>query len=255
MTFTKSQAKTLLTKDELALFDSASGPRLKKLTVVELKDLVARSRSVRDKSRGQETRQRRASQAGVGYRQTDDNARSEQKSQLLQEIHGVFTQQLAAVQAGEIPAVPGTKAKVIARPKRQVINRVQRAVVRDKIAKVQEELLVEQRMSRKRNTASVAAAKKATDKKAATKKTREKAEAKRTGGGPRSEKQPALPAKSSKAPVRHPNSEGLSRTQAAANRTLGAKASKTRVNVGGATRIKSHVASANRRKQSRRDSR
>jgi hypothetical protein len=304
MTFSKSQAKTLLTKEELTLFEAASGSRLKKWTVVELKDFTSRSRAAKDKSRGQAMRQRRLAQVGSGYRQTDAGARTDQKAQLLKEIHSVFADRLAAVETGEVSVAAGKKAKVIPRPERKVINRVQRAVVRDQVAQTQADMVVAQRMARKRNTGTVAAAKPATTgmraakavkvsavdvkvgstagkrtaakpkqpatpaksgkaakppvaKKSvaaalAVKKTRAKAQAKRAA---RTSAGPVMPEKSSKAPVRRPDSEGLSRAQAAANRTLGAKASKTRVAVGGSARIKSHVAAANRRQQSRRDSR
>ncbi|MBL8855037.1 MAG: hypothetical protein JNK57_13810 [Planctomycetaceae bacterium] len=58
---------------------------------------------------------------------------------------------------------------------------------------------------------------------------------------------------SKKAHVPHPDSAKLSKNQIAENLRLGAKASKARMAVGGSANIKSHVAAANRRMQSRRD--
>lgn len=88
----------------------------------------------------------------------------------------------------------------------------------------------------------------------ATKSSRAKATAKRTATMVRQTGKPVMAEISKKAHVPHPDSEGLSKAQIAANRSLGAKASKSRVAMGGNTRIKSHVAAANRRQQTRRDS-
>jgi hypothetical protein len=88
----------------------------------------------------------------------------------------------------------------------------------------------------------------------ASKSSRAKATAKRTATMVRQTGKPVMAEISKKAHVPHPDSEGLSKAQVAANRSLGAKASKNRVAIGGNTRIKSHVAAANRRQQTRRDS-
>ena len=288
MTMDKALAKSLLDRDEKSLFDVAAGARLNKLTLVELQDYVGRSRQTRDKWSDLVKKQRRASQKKAGQRQTTENARSEQKSQLLQEVHQAFVERLAAVQAGgaEVPA--GTKATPIPRKTRKVINRVDRAVTRNEVAKVQETLVVQQRQARKVATrdraatkaatgtavaktakgtvkksakASVAAKSKAAAKPTrpskvvaaatAAKKSRTKAAAKLAGASGK----PVMPAISSKAPVRQPASQGLSKAQIAANQKLHAKATKARVAAGGTTKIKSHVAAANRRQQSRRDGR
>jgi hypothetical protein len=133
MTMDKALAKSLLDRDEKSLFDVAAGARLNKLTLVELQDYVGRSRQTRDKWSDLVKKQRRASQKKAGQRQTTENARSEQKSQLLQEVHQAFVERLAAVQAGgaEVPA--GTKATPIPRKTRKVINRVDRVFYTDDI--------------------------------------------------------------------------------------------------------------------------
>ncbi|MDP1564593.1 MAG: hypothetical protein Q8M16_24695 [Pirellulaceae bacterium] len=84
----------------------------------------------------------------------------------------------------------------------------------------------------------------------AEKKLREKSAAKREAA--RSGK-PVMAQISAKAPVRHPDSAKLSKNQIAENVRLGAKASKSRMAMSGNVHIKSHVAAANRRSQSRRD--
>jgi hypothetical protein len=307
-TLDKVLAKKLLDRDEKGMFDVAAGARLSKLTLVELQDFVHRSRQTRDKWSDVVKKQRRASQQKAGQRQTSENARSEQKSQLLQAVHQTFVDRLAAVQADPSGIPTGTKATPISRQKRQVVNRVERAVTRKKVAQAQEALVVEQRQARKTttreratakpaataakaaaaktrsakspataraagnktatNTASKAASKTSTAAKpvAAAKATRakktvtaaantKKTRAKSTNRLAGTSGKPVMPAISSKAPVRQPASQGLSKAQIAANQKLHAKATKSRVAAGGTTKIKSHVAAANRRQQSRRDSR
>lgn len=335
-TLDKALAKALLDRDEQGMFDIAAGARLNKLTTIELQDYMQRSRATRDKWSDVVKKQRRASQRTAGQRQTSENARSEQKSQLLQAVHQTFADRLAAVQADSSGSPTGTKATPMSRQKRQVVNRVERAVTRKKVAQAQETLVVEQRQARKTTTRDRAATKPAAPEpqaaaaktrvakspadtlaagkkpagkiagktsapakpavapakpaagakptaapakpaapakaaagakpaaatkairgkktvaaSAAAKKTRTKSTNRLAGASGK----PVMPAISSKAPVRLPASQGFSKAQIAANQTLHAKATKSRVAAGGTTKIKSHVADANRRQQSRRDSR
>lgn len=281
MTFDKALAKSLLDRDEKVLFDIAAGTRLSKLTLVELQDYVGRSRQTRDKWSDLVKKQRRASQKKAGQRQSTENARSEQKSQLLGQVHQAFVDRLAAVQAGSAAVPTGTKATPVPRKTRQASNRSDRAVTRKKVAQVQAALVVEQREASKVATLDRATAKStsrseaikatpAASKKAATPKPAKtparasksvaaaaaaKKSRTRTAKLAGTSGKPVMPAVSSKAPVRHPDSQGLSKAQIASNQKLHAKATKSRVAAGGTTKIKAHVAAANRRQQSRRDSR
>lgn len=321
-TLDKVLAKKLLDRDEKGIFDVAIGARLNKLTLIELQEFVQRSRQTRDKWSDVVKKQRRTSQRKAGQRQTSENARSEQKSQLLQAVLQTFIDRLAAVQAAPSGIPVGTKATPIPRQKRQVVNRVERAATRQKVAQAQEALVVEQRQARKTTTRDRATAKPAaTAAPAAASKTRgakspaaasvvgkktanktanntanktagktaskpsaaaksvavdkpiaaaratrakknvtaaastKKTRAESTNRLAGTSGKPVMPAISSKAPVRQPASQGLSKAQIAANQKLHAKATKSRVAAGGTTKIKSHVAAANRRQQSRRDSR
>lgn len=280
MTLDKALAKSLLDRDEKVLFDVAAGTRLSKLTLLELQDYVGRSRQTRDKWSDLVKKQRRASQQKAGQRQSTENARSEQKSQLLGQVHQAFVDRLAAVQAGSAEVPTSTKTTPIPRKTRKVINQSDRAVTRKKVAQVQAALVVEQREASKVATRDRASAKSpprseaikaapVAPKKAAQPKSAKTARTSKSVAAAAAAKKsrartaklagtsgkPVMPAVSSKAPVRQPDSQGLSKAQIASNQKLHAKATKSRVAAGGTTKIKAHVAAANRRQQSRRDGR
>ena len=98
---TRDQAKALSTKSDLELYDAAQPPRLTNLTKAELKDLVKRSRELRDKLLDVKRKQIRSKQSKTGQRGTDANARSAEKARLYSEVHDVFVARLAAIEAAD----------------------------------------------------------------------------------------------------------------------------------------------------------
>ncbi len=99
MKFNRNQAKTLSSDKELELFDSARAPELNKLTVKELKVMVSRSRTLRDKLRDVKRTQVRANQNKAAVRGVLPADRSKEKAELYSEVHDAFVERLAALEA------------------------------------------------------------------------------------------------------------------------------------------------------------
>ena len=122
MNINRNQVKALSTLDELELFDNSRSLRLNKLTVADLKNMVKRSRGLRDKLRDLAKKQERSRQSKIGLRGTAENERSVNKAELYSEVHEAFVSRLAAVQTGEAEAKEGTvkkparKARIIETP-------------------------------------------------------------------------------------------------------------------------------------------
>ncbi len=110
MKLNRNQAKALTNAKELELYDMARPPRLNKLTVKELKNLVKRSRTLRDKLRDVKRNQVRAKQATAKARGAAPADRSKEKAELFAEVHEVFVARLAKVEAAEAKAKEKEKA-------------------------------------------------------------------------------------------------------------------------------------------------
>lgn len=110
MKYNRNQAKTLTNAKELELYDMARPPRLSKLTVKELKNLVKRSRTLRDKLTDVKRNQVRAKQAGAKARGAAPADRSKEKAELFAEVHEVFVARLAKVEVAEAKAKEKEKA-------------------------------------------------------------------------------------------------------------------------------------------------
>lgn len=110
MKYNRNQAKTLTNAKELELYDMARPPRLGKLTVKELKNLVKRSRTLRDKLTDVKRNQVRAKQAGAKARGAAPADRSKEKAELFAEVHDVFVARLEKSEAAEAKAKEKAKA-------------------------------------------------------------------------------------------------------------------------------------------------
>lgn len=110
MKYNRNQAKALTNAKELELYDMARAPRLNKLTVKELKNLVKRSRTLRDKLTDKKRSQVRAKQAGAKARGVGPADRSKEKAELFAEVHEVFAARLEKVEAAEAKAKEKAKA-------------------------------------------------------------------------------------------------------------------------------------------------
>ena len=105
------QAKELSTNKELELFDNARPPRLNKLTVAELKQMVKRSRMLRDKLRDVKRGETRSAQAKAAQRGKSAADRTVEKAKLYAEVHDTFVKRLESVE--KAAAAKADKAKTL----------------------------------------------------------------------------------------------------------------------------------------------
>lgn len=99
MKFDRKTAKTLSNEKELELFDSSRAPKLNKHTAAELKRLVQRSRTLRDKLTDVKRSQVRSGQAAKGQRGVGAADRSREKTALYSDVYDRFVKRLAAVES------------------------------------------------------------------------------------------------------------------------------------------------------------
>jgi hypothetical protein len=276
MTFTPATAKSLCTAEEFRLFQQAQPAQLEKLTLVQLKDHVTRSRTARDKWRDVSRTQKRSTQSGKGHRQTVDNSRSTDKALLLQEVHDAFVQRLKAVESNQAQVVKGKRPASVPRADRKIVNRASRSLTKGALADEKRQVNKQAKQAENARDAAksaestaAGATKKKVVKKTASKKTAAK---KKTGSAASAKKKPvvsparkrALAQKAAAAKLAPPaektsqtpkSTTGLSSSKMTAkNRPVKTKASQNRISRGGATRIRGHVQASGARKQARRDS-
>lgn len=113
-----TQARPLLTADELALFEQSRAEPIKSLTLARLLGKVTRARTLRDKYRDLFRRQTVAVRSGLGTKGRSpvgaDNERTQRKAEILQEVLGRYearVELLEAKQARESAA--STKAPAV----------------------------------------------------------------------------------------------------------------------------------------------
>lgn len=92
-----TKARELSTATEYRLVEASRDPQLSQLTEDQLKKNLAQARKLHDKWRDQSTRQRRETQRAQGSRETDKNARSQEKSRLFASVASNFESRLEAV--------------------------------------------------------------------------------------------------------------------------------------------------------------
>jgi hypothetical protein len=129
----RKTAKSLCTADEFKLYELSQPAKLKGLTAVELRGLVVRSRTLRDKWTDVSRGQRRATQAAKARRQSDENARSLQKSELFSQIHDAFVNFQKTAQSGEVNLASGSKPVNVPRQDRKIVNRAVRSIVQGEL--------------------------------------------------------------------------------------------------------------------------
>ena len=274
MTIDRRTAKALCTADEFKLYEAAQPKKLATLSAVQLRGLVSRSRTPRDKWRDLARGQRRSSQAAKGRRQTEQNARSDAKAQLFAETHQIFADKLKAVEQGQVKVPAGTKPLAVKRADRRIVTRAVRSVVKDQLDRTSRK--INRSSSSRRSTkaapgaksipvvetavpAATAPAKKPAAKKKVVKKSSLPALTKA-----RKKKLAELAQVPAPQPAGTPGGSKRRRTPAASaetksitasrNRPAKAKASESRIARGGGTRVKGHVSAAGKRSQARRDS-
>src|SRR5262245_27736922 len=98
MKLDRRQAKTLSTQKELELFDNARPPKLNGLTLVELKRMVTRSRTLRDKLLDVKRKEVRSAQTKASQRGKKAADRTVEKAKLYSEVHNTFVKRLSSVE-------------------------------------------------------------------------------------------------------------------------------------------------------------
>ena len=93
MAYTLTQARPLLTANELELFDQSRTDPIKNLTLARLRTKVTRARALRDKYRDLYRRQTVATRTAPAARRAamgGDNERTQRKAQVMEEVLGRF---------------------------------------------------------------------------------------------------------------------------------------------------------------------
>lgn len=98
MKFNRNQAKTLANAKELELYDAARASQLTKHSIAELKNLVKRSRTLRDKLLDKKRNQIRGGQAKGRPKVLAAPDRSREKSEMFAEVHEIFVARLEKMQ-------------------------------------------------------------------------------------------------------------------------------------------------------------
>ncbi len=104
MALNRIQASRLLTAAELALFQASLADQLKTHSAAQLKSLLRRSRTLRDKYRDLLQRQRVASRSRTGSKGGTfgkANERTDEKAQAFAEVLARFEERLARLEAAE----------------------------------------------------------------------------------------------------------------------------------------------------------
>jgi hypothetical protein len=122
MKFNRIEAKALTNAKELELYDTARAPRLNKLSVKELKNVVKRSRTLRDKLQDKKRGQVRSNQASTRSRGVEAADRSKEKAELFSEVHDIFVARLEKVEAAETKSKEKEKAAKSAASKKPLAS-------------------------------------------------------------------------------------------------------------------------------------
>lgn len=250
MKFNRNQAKALTNAKELELYDAARPPKLAKHSVKELRNLVKRSRTLRDKLLDVKRTQVRSNVAKTKARGAAPADRSREKAELFAEVHNIFVERLAKVESGEAKGKAKPAKKKPAKTDKNIETRADRTGVRQKLKAVKKTV---NKKPVEQNTASATATKPA--------KSKEKkplASAARVSNAAKANKNTA--GRSAKATFASKAATDPERTviespQAAARKPdpIG-KVEQGRIARSGVTRKRGHLSSLNKRRQAKRDS-
>ncbi len=116
MAYNRTQANTLLSVDEMVLFEASLADRLKASGAAELRKQVKRTRTLRDKSSDLLQRQKIATRGRTGTKlgpDGDANERTQRKVLLLGEILARFAKRLALLEPAVQPEAKGPTGKAL----------------------------------------------------------------------------------------------------------------------------------------------
>lgn len=261
------KVKALCTAAEHDLVKASRRPEIGQLDAAATKKHVTQARKLRDKWRDQATKQRRDTQQRRGARVADGEKRSEQKAEIFDAALAAFEKQLEKVSAAGGSASKTAPKKKAAKAKRSAGHRAERAVKRDSLEAVREEMNATGRPTKKKvakkKVAKKATAVKATTSAAPKKKAVKKKAAKKgvyADAAKKAVKQllnPPTEQDASAKSTKGTQSEGLvGPVNAKKQRRAETVAKQERLDQSGArSRLKGHASASGRRAQGKRDSR
>lgn len=174
----QAKVKALCTTAEAELVKASRRPEIGQHDARALKKYVTQARKLRDKWRGQATKQRRDTQQRHNARVADGEKRSEQKAEIFDATLAAFEKQLEKVSTTGGSASKAAPKKKVTKAKRSAGHRAERAVKRGSLEAVREEMNAAGKPAKKKvakkATAAKATASPAPKKKAAKKKTAKK---------------------------------------------------------------------------------
>jgi hypothetical protein len=133
MAISMQRAKTLCNASELELVRASTRQEIGKLSAARLRQKETRARKLRDKWQDQTKNQKRSAQAKTGSRAASANKNSAAKAELFDEVLGRFSTRLAKVEAaGETAGPKGRRRST--KTARSATHRAVRAEVRAKLA-------------------------------------------------------------------------------------------------------------------------
>jgi hypothetical protein len=257
MKFNRNQAKALSNAKELELFDNARPPKLNKLTVRELKEMVKRSRTLRDKLRDVKVMQVRSKLAKAKTRGVEPAERSRVKAELFSEVHDAFVARLETVEAGAAKAKTKSAVKKPTKTDKNIETRAERTAVKQKLKNVKKAANAPEPgpVGKKRNaTAKQAVPASAKSSGEKPKKLLASAARSKTGSSTNTAGRSEKATFASKS-AQNPEVDARQSPQSAArSETSVGKVEQTRIARSGIARQRGHLSGLNKRRQGKRDS-
>jgi hypothetical protein len=247
MKFKRNDVKTLSHAKELELFDDARPPKLNKHSARELRDLVKRSRTLRDKLRDVKKGQIRSMHTKTKARGGAPADRSKEKAEMFAEIHDVFVARLEKVETGEAKAAAVKTPAKPTKTDKNLQTRAERTATKQNLGKVRKQANAPE--AKPKGKAKGAAEAKTSAKPGKVARPKKLASA---VGPPR--KRLKLSGEVID-PAQSPTGMGPASPQSAGRRTPAkAKVEKDRISRSGIKQKRSHLSSVNKRNQAKRDS-
>ncbi len=246
MKFNRNDAKVLSNAKELELYDNARPPKLNEHSAKELRDLVKRSRTLRDKLRDVKKTQVRDALAKSRARGSAPADRSKEKAAMFAEVHDIFVARLEKVEAGEAKEVAKKAASKPTKTDKNLKERAERTFTKQKLGKVKKQANAPKIIAKGK-------AKDAVNTKAAKIGNKGKTKSLASAIGPpkkrlKFDNEPIDPAH---APT---GVESAAPQSASRRRPAKAKVEEERLSRSGLTQSRAHLSSVNKRNQAKRDS-
>ncbi len=244
MKFNRNDAKTLSNSKELELYDDARPPKLNQHSARELRNLVKRSRSLRDKLRDVKKGQVRSMQNKTKARGPEPTDRSRRKAEMFAEVHDIFVARLEKVEAGDAKSAAKKAAVKPTKTDKNLRTRAERTSTKQKLGKVKKQANAPE--AKAKGKAKGAAQTVPSAKSAKGVKSKKLASA--VGPPKKRLKVDIAPAQSAT------GMEPAAPQSAGRRRPAKGKVEEERISRSGITKKRSHLSSVNKRNQAKRDS-